>query len=278
MRKNTIDFNRVVEMYESGVFPPVIAETLGCSKALIYKLFKQNGYKVKSRKLPVNSGAVIELYESGVSENVVAKHFNISRNVVRRILTENSIHIRTQSEAETLKWSQMSQEQRVHQVKGANEAIRNKPSEFHAKLAIKQAKTKERTLSKVGFLEPEFIEEFTNKGLVCIPQKACGPYNIDIATGFTAIEIHINTCNPHSHPYYRKRIMYLLKSGWNVVYIKVGAKTNIHRAADKVCELINKFSCDQSFIRHYGVIGCNGDVIAELGFDGDNLTSVEAFD
>lgn len=278
MRKLSIDFNRAVEMYESGMFPGQIAVEFGCSKALIYKVFKQHKYIMRDRRIPLNESEVVKLYGAGTSENQLAKQFNVSRNVIRRVLTENNAHIRNQSESESVKWANMTNEQRINQVKRAHDTVRNLPKSFFADMAVKQAKTKEATLSKVGALEAEFIEALGHEFEVVTPQKAVGPYNIDIAIGNTAIEVHINTSHPHSHPYYTKRIVKLLKAGYNVIYIKIGSQAFVHRAAKQICALINATQWDKSNIRQYWMIRGTGELVTVGRLNGDQLTCVNASD
>lgn len=69
---------------------------------------------------------IIKYYLEGQSENSLAKQHNVSRAVVTRILKESNIKRRGRSEAELLKWSQMTPEKRKHQVEAAH--ITNKGS------------------------------------------------------------------------------------------------------------------------------------------------------
>jgi len=69
---------------------------------------------------------IAKLYLSGVSENALSKTYNVNRGAIRNRLILQGVQIRNQSEAETLKWSQMDDVQRKNQVKKAHQARRKK--------------------------------------------------------------------------------------------------------------------------------------------------------
>ena len=275
MKKISLDKNRVISLYKSGKTCSEIATIFNCSKPLINKRLSGWGVTMRDGRVSVDVDRLISLYKSGMSENAVSKKLGFSRQVIRRRLIENGVHIRNQSEAETLKWSQMSDKERSNQVEAANEKIRNMPKEFHINQAIKQAKTKQKTLSKVGDLEMIFKERFEEKGFEVIPQKAVYVYNIDLAIRNTAIEIHVNSAHPHSHSYYRKRIVELLKRDWNVIYIKILSDLSIKRATEKVCRMINLIESDKANVCQYGVIRGSGQLIASGCLNGDKFSTID---
>lgn len=278
MHKLSINTGNIVRMYESGLNMREIAEKLGVSKSFIFTQLKSVGASIRDTRIALPTSVIVDQYLSGVSELKIAKSFGVSRNVIRRYLIEANVDVRCRSEAEKLKWSQMTDEQRSAQVEAAHQAIREKPPEFHARSAILQAVAKQRSLSKSCDMESLFICEFEKLGFAVIPQKACGPYNIDIAIGGAAIEIHANSAHPHTHSYYRKRVVDLLKSGWDVYYIKCTGQIDAKRAAQKISEMINLVESNKSGARHYGVIRGSGEFVAAGCLDGDDLSRVSRFD
>jgi len=78
--------------------------------------------KTPYNRLILDINMIIDLYNNGESENSISKRLNVSRQAIRNRLIENNIHIRTQSEAEKLKWSKMDGIARKNQVKKAHEA------------------------------------------------------------------------------------------------------------------------------------------------------------
>ena len=56
-----------------------------------------------------------------------------------------------------------------------------------------------------------------DRGVTTIPQKAIGPYNVDLAAGTVAVEVlggHWHRAKKHG-----QRLRYLLDGGWDVVYV-----------------------------------------------------------
>lgn len=230
------------------------------------------------KRIPLDVDRIVKMYKSGKSINALSKLFDVSRPTITRRLKERNVRLRSQSESEALKWAQMSDEQRAKQVEAAHEAVRNKPDEFFEQAAIKQAQTKQRTLSKVGDLERLFITTFEDRGYDPIPQKAIYVYNTDIAIGSTAIEIHIQPSFPHNHSYYSRRIVDLLKRGWNAIYIKIGADLSVERTANKISAMIDLIQSDESPVSHYGMIRGSSELVSSGCLQGDDLTIVDASD
>lgn len=279
----SINTNDLIQMYKSGKSVAKISNITGIPVSSIYGKFNIAGFKATRNglgniKTAVPDSEIIRLYNSGMSENQVAIHFGVSRNVIRNRLIKHNVHIRTQSEAETVKWSQMTDEQRANQVKSANEKVRTLPKKFFKEISRKQAITKQKTKSKLGAFEQLFIDELKGRGFKPIPQKAVDVYNLDIAVGNTAIEIHVNSGHPHNHIMYRKRIMKLLELNWNVIYIKITKDVFIDVATDDICRFIDTAQSDESRICQYRVIRGTGEFIASGRLNGNELSIVTTLD
>jgi len=269
-----IDINCVIGMYESGLTHKEVAENIGVSRALITKRLREYGYVSRSRRAIVNEAGIVSDYLGGASENAISINHGRDRSLIRRVLLAAGVSMRSQSEAETLKWSTMTGDARANQVSAANQAMRSQTPEFHHRSAILQAKAKEKSLSKACDMELLFIREFEKLGLVVTPQKAFGPYNIDIAIGSTAIEIHGTSCHPHNNPYFRKRIVSLLKGGWHVIYVKAACKIDANRTARQVSRMIDLIKSEKSGVRHYGVVRGSGQFVAGGCLNSDDLSCV----
>lgn len=277
MDRINFDVDRAIEMNKSGKTVAAIARELGINKSVIHRRFKSIGYEfIKFPSIdPALWSEVASLYRSGQSELAVSKRFGCSRTAIRRILVKLGVHVRSRSESEALKWSLMSEEQRANQVKAAHEAAANQPPESFKAAAIKQAKTKEKSLAKSCDMERIFISAFNERGYDVIPQKAVGPYNIDLAIRGTAVEVHGNAAHAHTHPYFRKRVMYLLECGWNVIYIKTIGNLSVESATNKVCRMIDLIESDKSPVRHYGMVRGSGEFVTSGCFDGNELATVD---
>lgn len=278
MNKLIIDIDAAIKLYESGKTFGQVAAQLGCSKAFIYQKLKAVNINVRPKTNVCIADKSVDFYKSGMSVNAISKQLGVSRRTVDFALRKRGITTRNQSESEKHKWSQMSAEQRQKQVAKAHETVRNLPREFFKQGSIKQAIAKEKSLAKVGFLEKEFFDLLGDFGFLVKQQVAFGPYNIDLAVGNTAIEIHINSANPHSHAYYRKRVVSLLKGGWHVIYVKISSKIFIDRAANQVARLINISQGNESLVRQYWMVRGSGELVATGCLNGDDLACVAALD
>ena len=278
MTIKNIDADNIVQMYAIGDSASEIAARVGVAKSTIYKILLRSGVTPRGRKHIAFSSLIVPAYIGGESENSIASRLGISRTVVACAIAKANIQRRSQSESEQLKWASMSSQARANQIAAAHAAAKEIPSKKRKTMLEKSACRKQTTGSKIGHLEFEFANALQNRGLDVTQQLAVSVYNLDIAIGNTAIEIHVNSANPHSHPVYLRRIMYLLKTGMDVIYIKCIGKIDINRTADKIRELINFTQRQKSNVRHYWMIRGSGELVTCLCLDGDQLATVQTFD
>jgi len=267
---NEINRDRVLELYISGLSAAKIRNIFRCDyyriKAILDSFTGIEDLKgVRRRDIPINE--VLDLYNSGNSEFFISNKFNASRNVIRRILIDNKITIRNGSKANLARFSKTTKEERIEITKKANDAIRNMPQSFHIESSKKQAISKEKSKSKIGLFEDLFFNRFKELGFNPVWQKAFHVYNIDIAVGNVAVEIHINSSNPHTYPIYRKRIEYLTNSGWNVIYIKITQNGLNATCIDKICKIVDLHSRNPSIIGKYWMFRGTGEFVTVGEFD-----------
>jgi len=193
----------------------------------------------------IDSNDLIQLYNSGDSVKVLSEKFNCARSVIVRILNENGIIQRGKSEAMFLRMSQTTPEERARLTASANATVRGVPQPIDR--TCKSAITREKTLSGSTSFEIEICNMLINRGFNCIPQKAIGPYNIDIAIIEPPIAIEIfggGWHNSGTHAArYRKRIEYILDSGFTPVIIWTVGNFINSGAIDYIITLSEKLSC-----------------------------------
>lgn len=265
--------NDIIRMYSDGLNIRQIRNIFKVDYYTVRKILIDSGLfdKFKNSRNRLDQKSIIKSFNSGVSVYAIARKYSVDRNVIYRILRINGIKRRNSSEAQKLRYNKTNIKYRQNLTKNANEAIRNKPKEFHHIISLKQAIAKEKSLSKVGQFELDIIKYLERKGFDPIPQKALTVYNIDIAIGNIAIEIHVNSGNPHNMLYYRKRIINILKSGWDVIYIKI-TKRGLNKAGlNQLISLINLTSSYPSKIRKYWMIRGTGEIMTIGSFDGYNF-------
>lgn len=285
MRNLDIDYI-ISRHFDEKIAIRVIAKELGCSDTAILARLAATGKKPLSsgviskanavRARSQISGDVASQFTQGASVKSLAVKFGRSRSVINACLADHGIKTRCRSDSMYLRMSKTSFEDRKKLTEKANQAIRAKPSSFHKENAEKQAITKAVSLSKVGAGEVEFMNSIKAKGFNPVPQLAVGVYNLDIAVGNLAVEVHANTGHPHTMPRLLRRIKDLLNCGYNVLYIKTlyepsKCATDWTACADYAVTFIDETSCLPSRACEYRVIRCNGDLIARGRLNGENL-------
>ena len=176
------------------------------------------------------------MYLGGVSENAVAKHFGVSRAPIQRILAELGVQRRSQSESESLKWSQMTSAQRARQVAPAHRASTGRIRSLEEQ--CRTAQTRECRKTHVSPLENALCRRLRKHGLKPIQQKAIGPYNCDLAIHPVAVEVF----GGHWHWYgqhrriFEKRCRYILNAGWSVYILPISVNDPLSES--RVSDLI----------------------------------------
>lgn len=213
------------------------------------------------------------LYDSGFSVKKLAEHFGCSRGVIANRLIKLGIVQRNRSESMYLRMSQTSHEDRVKLVKGANNGMRKTSKEQRIKRLSLAAIGKQQSLSEVGIFEDIFFNAL--KEFNPVMQLAVGTYNIDIACGTVAVEIHNSTTTPHKRTGLLQRIEYLLKCGYTVVYFKIREKGIVNKIAiDKAIRICNHARINPSLSCKYWVISGTGETLFVGQMNGDNISIV----
>lgn len=264
--------DNIIKLYESGMSVKNIAKNLRMNNTKVAPILKAAGIEVANkliRKLPESE--IITAFNSGDSVKLIAARFDCARHVIGRILKANEINPRNSSESMYKRMQQATEEERKAITKKAHETVRNMPKSYFDNILSKAAITKQTTGSKIGIGEQECYKMLQINGFNPIAQFYFGNYNIDIACGNIAIEIHRNPALPHTHVAYRKRIINLLKSGWNVIYIKFRASFIQDAAFDQLKIMLQTASLNPSVRGQYGMINSAGKFFTAAEINGNDL-------
>lgn len=222
------DPDDLIRRYVAGESIRKLAGEQGVSKHAIVGFMRRSGV-LQDRsefRLPLDNDAIVARYLAGESENVIANDLGVNRWTIRRRLLSAGVEPRNRSEAETLKWSQMTPKQRAAQVAAANDASRGRTPPRDRQ--IKQAQGRERTKAHAVAAEYELADLLRDRGYPSALQKAVDVYNIDIAIDSPpiAVEIfggHWHASGDHERRFF-KRTKYFLDSGWNIVIVWVDGR------------------------------------------------------
>jgi very-short-patch-repair endonuclease len=197
---------------------------------------------------------LVSRYESGQSVNSLAKFHNVSRRAIMRRLVLRGVTLRNQSQSEAAKWSLMTEAQRANQVRKAHDAVRGKrrsDAEMELRAAVKSR--------RIGAGETELIELLSARGIHPEGQRPVGRYNIDIACGDVAVEIHRTSGHPMKIARIRDRVENLFSRGYVSLYVWLRPwefPTDV--TADHVVSLLQLFSRSPTEFGKYRVIRADG--------------------
>lgn len=168
----------------------------------------------------VPADEICRLYLGGMSEKALSTRFGVARSAIRPRLLSGGIVPRNRSKAMYLRMEQTSADQRKQLASAAHDALRGTSPSLASMCA--RARTKERKMSHATNEELMIAKWLIDRRLDVVPQKAVGPYNLDLAVnGSVAVELHLggwHLCKRHRlrEP---KRVKYLLDLGWSVLTI-----------------------------------------------------------
>ena len=228
-RFNSIDRQRMIDLYTSGLSSIKVATIFNCDKATILRTCKRAGVERRSRKearaLMLATGYraftkgfidqadnIITRYNAGESSIDIAKSLNAHPAHIRRIIVQCGGTIRTGSEASKL------------------------ADPTREKVALGNQKN----LAKIGFGENELNAALLNRNEIPIQQLAVGSKNIDIAIAPVAVEVWFNSTSPLKDTYCRKRMEYILnRSNWWFIHIWIARHTRIFNIPAVTNEIIS---------------------------------------
>lgn len=246
------------ELIKKGSTLKDAAKVAGCKGDTLTKAFRRRGivlakYLHNPRQNSLPQDEIISRYIAGESELTLATAFNCSRGTISKILHNNFIPRRSGSEANCVRMSKFSIEERKKIVSQANSAMRGKnPIKRLTKKAI--SAENHQSIIKVGPGEIEIGEALKKIGHQIIRQKAIGIYNIDIVFGTVAVEVKFGTHSRSGATKSSKRIKQIIESGYKPVIVLFMDMTSIAEGLDDIVALLDSISRKPSLVGQYWVI------------------------
>lgn len=226
----------------------------------------------KTRK-QLDNTAIVNAYLSGESENSIAKRMNVSRDVITKRLQVAGIQRRNTTEANRLRQSQRSPEERRAGMLAAQAASRGRT------IGIEEKTRNAQKRQAIGFTrsktEPILTKWLADRGLTVIPQQAIGPYNVDIGTFPIAVEVLGGGWHRYN-PLHAERTRYILNAGWHLVFIWVNESRYPLQpeVTDYIISFLQEASRNPSMIREYRVIRGNGQELTRGSANSEQITLV----
>lgn len=260
-----------------------IGKIVGHSPDNISKLLRAIGIDTsvnKSHAAPnrinLDVQSIITMYQNGMSENAIAKHFGVMRGVIRKRFNEAGFITRTQSEAEKLKWSKMTNEQRDNQVKAAHIKATGKICTYDDLRARAVTREKATNYANIGIGEFEFKELLNSRGIDFRYQAAIDTYNIDFLIGSVAVELTANKSRCYGYGLHTERSKNLLKRDIKTLYVVIDCVETLVNFTDAIIADVKILDSLQSTSPKYWMIRCRRQDYAIVKNERSQFTRVDA--
>lgn len=231
------------------------------SKADRYAIARERGGATRRKALGLPDAEIAARYIAGESENALSKAYGVSRNAIRTRLESSGVTIRTMSEAAKLRYVGMTAEERGALMEKAQEATRGRKQtrEHRSKIAL----TRQERGFGISETERVLTGWLRDRGLDVIPQRAIGPYNVDLAIHPVAVEILGGGWHA-SKPGHAKRARYILNRDWCIIYIWVNATRSplLESVTDYIVAAVQELRRSPSPVRQYRMIRGDGQELA----------------
>ncbi len=261
------DIDHLIDLYEAGNTTGEVAALVGCCPSVIQKRLKAAGIKFrKSKRMPlvrdVDASEILRRYNEGASVKALSKEFGCSRDTIARRLKAGGVVPRGRSESMYLRMAQSTPEEIAKLTEAAH--IANKGRVCTIEERCKYAATREKMVFGASRTEEILRNWLESDGLTCCPQKAVGPYNIDIAVDEGCIAVEVFGGNWHSSGHharrFKERTEYLLNRGYFLVIVWVNLQHPLEVGAAKYIVSLSEKICRNEAVRgKYRVIWGNGE-------------------
>lgn len=233
---------------------------------------------VSTERPPIDADDLVRRYLSGESENALSRRYGVSRTVITRILRETETPRRGQTEANRILQASRTPEQRRAYTTAAHIARRGNKDPIERR--EQRAATRERRQLGVSPAEMLLCKWLQERGITMTPQKAIGPYNVDLGTDTIAVEIFGGGWHAYGRHRTRapERYRYLLDRGINIVIIWVGDGRRMPQllpaTADYIATFYQLASNNPAVRGEYRVIWGDGKMMPASRVNLDNLSDI----
>lgn len=229
-----------------------------------------------ARRTRLPDDEIAARYQAGESENSIAKSLGISRGAIRTRLIDAEVPIRGTAEANRLMMAARTPEENRLNTAAAHQAVRGRKSSFDER--CRRAKLNEERVAGQVEVERTLSALLAERGIETIPQKAIGPYNVDLGAAPVAVEVFGGTWHLSGRHAARatERFRYILDQGWNVIIVWVdGRRWPLSSdGADDVASFIEQARRDPSTVSKYRVIRGDGEFVTAGESDDDHFALV----
>jgi very-short-patch-repair endonuclease len=278
-----------IKMYESGELPEDIAAVLGGSRKTVTRRLHRAGVSIRPSGVAlkliaarqVDGVAIAAKYDAGRDIKSLCAEFGIGRRRVETVIKMNGGTLRTLRQAVGLRYARMSKSERQSLVAHAHIAKKGVPASIQS--LERRAKTMEVTLQLASRADLILGVWLAQRGVQFTPQKALGPYNLDIAIDELSVAVEVNGdwhYFPDRTAAESKRRDFLLDRGWSVIDVRLAAtsarpwKYLRPTCADKIVAVLNQIRREISSGSKHWVVGGDGEPLTGFGGERDDWTAI----
>jgi very-short-patch-repair endonuclease/transposase len=266
-----VDINYAINLYTSGVPIKEIASKAEVGSSTIIRRMRDAGFQLRSigestaltlARRAGDLSKAVERYVSGETMQKVAADFGVTRRRLEIAVRSAGYTPRTMLQAVGLRYTNMSARERRSITAKANIAKRGRKASIASQ--ERRARTLEVTLQLASRTDLLLSVWLAQKGIKFTPQKAFGPYNIDIAIEELAVAVEVNGSwhyFPDRSSTEIKRRNYLLNGGWKLIDVKLG-KYLRPSCADKIISLLDAMRQNETSWGEHCVIGGDGELLS----------------
>ena len=224
--------------------------------------------------LELPDAEIAQRYLAGESELALSKCFGVSRSAIRARILAAGISPRGSTEANRAMSAARSPEEHQRNALAAHAAARGRIANDDE--LLRKALARERNHANVSPAEKLLGLWLDERGIATTPQKAVGPYNIDLAAEGLAIEVYGGGWHSYGRHAARsmKRAEYLTGNGWALMVVWVdGLRFPLApAAADKIARFLAAVHRDPTLAGTWRAIRGDGVLIPT-----DGLSDLSAF-
>lgn len=286
-----IDISDAVRLYESGRSLEEVARQSGVSDMTIYRRLMAAGTQMRKRGEGIRIKAwqrygdtlapLVARYVAGESFAQIGRDSGIQQRRLAMAVVREGYKVRSLLQAQGLRYTRMSVSERRSMTAKANIAKRGiKASERSLE---RRAKTYEMTLQLASRADLIMGIWLVQRGINITPQKAIGPYNIDIAIDELLVAVEINGdwhYFPHKITSERNRRKYLFDRGWRLIEVNLGVERGRPwkyirpSCADKIVSFVQEPGALESMIGQYCVIRGDGELLSRSGSEDSDGSAI----
>lgn len=270
-----LDRDDILRRYRNGEAIKSISRAYRCRTSRISAVLTEAGINTSlTPDLPWDE--LRRRYEAGEGTRSLADEFGTTPLTVNRGLRKRGVVIRSRQEAERLKWTRMTPEQRQRQVQAAHEANRGRT--VTRETLERTAKTLEAKGLHDSRQERQLADLLRERGIEVRPQMAVGPYNCDLGAPPVAVEVFVGNWHWSGRhlrrPEERVREFFDHSMHLLVVWLAEAPYDITPALAEHAVAYIEAARGNPTSWREYRVVRGDGETVAVARSDRDDWTLV----